>query len=402
MTQQDERPSPLPNAHQAKCFGCGAEYGLRPADLGRRSICRNCGRSFYLLPPSDSPTTVVLLEDPSEGAGSREGRLWLDLRPGQILDGGFLVRRLLGRGGLSQVFQVLDLQRNFNLSVKLPLAATLNRLPRDVLINEAAAWLKPAPHPNLVACDQVRLYHGLPFIFMEYIQGLDLARLTSEGRGALYLKPPQASCLELLDIFIQVTRGLGYAHSLGLYHLDLKPRNVLVENGGRALIGDYGPVSRETESEIPDLDEGENQETRISSARLLGTPQYFSPEAAAGRPGTGGEADLWALGLTILECFLGCRPWEMGSMAGLALEQYLAENRRPAGLPPGLAGYFRQALAPNPADRVREAKAVEERLTGIYEEAAGRPYGRPEARAAAETPEGLARKHASLKEIGHA
>ena len=390
--------SEWPQLQEAICPGCGAGRRLGPADLGQRTVCPGCGQAFHLLPPSTSPPTVVLLEDPD--LNHLAGRLWLDLRPGQILDNDFLVRRPLGRGGLSQVLQVLDLKRNFDLAVKLPLASTLGRLPREVLINEAAAWLRPAPHPNLVACDQVRLYYDQPLIFMEYIQGRDLARLTAEGRNA----PPCLTSIKLLDVFIQVARGLGYAHSLGLSHLDIKPRNVLVEqDGGRALIGDYGPVSWGTEAEIAELDMGGGQsgtqETRISGTRLLGTPQYFSPETASGRLGTGGDADLWALALTILECFLGCRPWEVGSMAGLALEQYLAGRGRPASLPPGLDDYFRQALASNPADRIREAKGVEERLTGIYEKMNGRPYGRPEVRTTAETPEGLARRQASLKAL---
>jgi len=401
---RDLRDNAAPDAHHTACPGCGTSYYLRQTDLGLRSICRNCGLAFYLLPPSASPPTVVLLEDPDENADHLVGRLWLDLRPGQILDGEFLVRRPLGRGGLSQVFQVRDLRRDLDLAVKLPLAATLDRLPLEVFINEAAAWLKPALHPNLVACDQVRLHHDQPVIFMEYIQGRDISRLAAGGRGALYQGTLRASCLKLLDIFIQVARGLQYAHSLGLNHLDLKPRNVLLERGGRALIADYGPVSGgpQPPAKTRDMEvEGhDNQETRISGTRLLGTPQYFSPEAAAGWPDSGRAADLWALALSALECFLGRRPWEMGSMAGLALEQYLAEGDRPTYLPPGLMEYFRQALATQPDDRFQNAESVAARLAGIYEEVAEQAYDRPEARAAEETPERLARKNAAFRELG--
>ncbi|MDR2726316.1 MAG: protein kinase, partial [Candidatus Adiutrix sp.] len=239
---QDDRLAAAPDAHHAACPGCGTVYYLRPTDLGLRSVCRKCGLAFYLLSPSANPPTIVLQEDPGEDAAHLVGHLWLDLRPGQILDGDFLVLRPLGQGGLSQIFQVRDLRRDLDLAVKLPLAAILDRLPREVFLNEAAAWLKPARHPNLVACDQVRLYHGQPMIFMEYIQGQDLSRLAAGGRGVLYQGTLRTSCLNLLDIFIQVARGLQYAHSLGLNHLDLKPRNVLVENNGQALIGDYGPL----------------------------------------------------------------------------------------------------------------------------------------------------------------
>jgi serine/threonine protein kinase len=351
---------------------------------------------------------VAFLEEPGRNEYARQllGRLWLNPRPGQILDDEFLVIRPLGRGGLSRVFQVRDLQRNLDLAVKLPLAASLDRLPLEFFINEALAWLKPARHPNLIACDQARLYHGQPVIFMEYIQGLDLSRLTADGKGALYQDPPRASCLRLLDIFIQAARGLDYAHSLGLWRLDLKPRNVLVEGGGRALIGDYGPLSGgpppspDAETRDVEVEEGQGEEIRLDGTRIPGTPQYFSPEAAAGRTDAGRAADLWALALTALECFLGRRPWEMGSMAGLALEQYLAESRPPTYLPPGLKEYFRQALAPQAGDRFKDAESVAARLAEIYAETAEQPYGRLPAHAAEETPEGLARKEASLRALG--
>jgi len=396
-----------PNAaHHTACPGCRTYYYLRPTDLGQRSICRNCGQSFYLLPPSASPPTIALLENPdrSEEARHLVGRLWLDLRQGQILDGVFMVHRPLGRGGLSQIFQVRDIERDLDLAVKLPLAASLDRLPLKVFINEAEAWLKPARHPNLVSCDQVRFYSGQPIIFMEYIKGLDLARLTAEGRGAIYQGTLRASCLQLLDIFIQVARGLKYAHDLNLKHLDLKPRNVLVESGGRALIGDFGhlnngPSSTPEPTEAKVGQGGANQETRISGTRLLGTPQYFSPEMAAGRPDMGCAADLWALALTILECFLGRRPWEMGSTVGRALEQYLTEGDRPTYLPAGLMEYFRQALALQPDGRFKDAESVARRLSEIYEEVAGQPYGRPPAKAAEETQESLARKNASFRQL---
>ncbi|MDR3038387.1 MAG: protein kinase, partial [Candidatus Adiutrix sp.] len=207
---------------------------------------------------------------------------------------------------------------------------------------------------------------------------------------------------------IQVARGLHYAHTMGLAHLDLKPRNVLVERGGRVLIGDYGPLSggAATPPEPPGLEmegdhsKGEDQETRISGTRLLGTPQYFSPEAAAGRPAAGLASDLWALALTALECFLGRRPWEMGSMVGQALAQYLAEPGRPTYLPPPLAGYFQTALAPDPTDRYPDAETVERRLIDIYGEVAGRSYSRPSTGPEIETPERLVRKNASFRDLG--
>jgi serine/threonine protein kinase len=253
------------------------------------------------------------------------------------------------------------------------------------------------------------MIRGQPVILMEFIDGLDLSGLAAGGGGILYQGAPAARVLKLLDIFIQVARGLGYAHSLGLANLDIKPRNILVEKSGRVLIGDYGPLSLRLEAISPvehdlELISGGNQvreeATCITGARLIGTPPYFSPEAASGQSAPVGSYDLWALALTALECFLGRRPWEMGSVVARALEQYLADPRPATPIPPAAADFFRRALAEKQTSRYQDAEAVEAALEGLYQKLAGQPYPRPKVWPEAETKERLARKNASFKELG--
>ncbi len=381
------------------CPTCLARYYLSRANIGHRTVCQKCGAYFHMLPASDqAPTQVVPSTSLVTDDRSLVGRLWLDLRQGQIVAERYRVVRYLGHGGLSQVFQVHDLMDNRDLALKLPLVATVDRVAPQIFIDEALAWLKPAPHLNLVTCEGVRLIRRLPVILMDYVDGMDLSRLMDEGRGQLYQGRPGSILARLLDTFIQVSRGLKYAHSLGLTHLDLKPRNILVEKGGRVLIGDYGPLSQAAGQELgPPAQAGD--ETRVSATRLMGTHQYFSPEVALGLPGMGLGADLWALALTALECFLGRRPWAMGSMAGRALDHYLSEFQPRVIVPPPLADFFRKALADKPESRHQSAEEVEEALTAVYKQATRRPYLRPEPVLEPETLGRLQMKAEALREV---
>ena len=145
---------------RSSCPVCQARYQLSRRNLGHRTACQKCGAIFHLLPASEETPTIIPPGQESPAEDLLVGRLWLDLRPGQIIAGRYRVVRPMGRGGLSQVFQVEDLENGRRpLALKLPQAATLDRLPTRVFIDEAVAWLKPGLHPNLISCDQIGRAH---------------------------------------------------------------------------------------------------------------------------------------------------------------------------------------------------------------------------------------------------
>ena len=399
--------------HTTACPVCQTAYFLTGDNFGHRTVCLNCGQNFHLLPKCDeTPTVIISTDSHQDEAGSLIGRLWLDLRAGQIVGERYLVVRSLGQGGLSRVFKVKDLKDGSKpAALKLPLAATLDRIPRRVFVDEAVAWLKPAPHPNLVNCQRVIMVMGHPVIIMEFIEGSDLARMMTGAQSHNFYRGRHPGPFSrLMDTFIQVTRGLGYAHSIGLMQLDIKPRNILLESDGRALLSDYGPLSGGLMQKIkqragPAEGAGQlapkaNPAITNTSGNVMGTYQYFSPEAINGRPSQGAGADLWALSLTILECFLGYRPWEIGSLAGQGLESYLRTIQQKVPIPQPLANYFRKALADNPLNRHQTADEVEEELLNVYTEVTKRPYPRPAPEPAQESAEQRQARTESLKALG--
>ena len=423
------------------CPICQTSHELDQGKAGCLAVCRKCGRSFHLLPGSGGDDTVISASvEGGESALPAVGRLWLDLRPGQIVAEKYLVVRPLGLGGLSRIFQVRDLDSDQILALKLPLPSTVERVSARALFDEARIWLKPAPHPNLVTCETVKIVMGLPAIFMEYVSGGDLAALMDQGSGRLYQGERYYVVSRIMDIFIQVIRGLVYAHSLGLSQLDIKPRNILVGRGGRVLISDYGPLHNiareafEKESEdasaessgqdigalkkagppsaepmsldtsVPLLKamiKSSRKQPRFTRSQIMGTYQYFSPEAAMGLPGSGIGADLWAVSLTALECFLGRRLWEMGSTAGQALEDFLTKLKPEpkVPIPAQLIPFFQKALAKERSERHQSAKEMEEELSQLYLEINERPYARPAASARPESTDRLKMKAAALQAI---
>ncbi|UQZ90807.1 hypothetical protein C4J81_16965 [Deltaproteobacteria bacterium Smac51] len=383
------------------CPACGRPHRLTRRSLGRSITCRQCGAPFHLLPKSGEAPTFISGPGGDDDLRNQVGRQWLDLRPGQIVAGGCEVISLLGRGGLSSVYHVRRHDWELDMALKLPQAATLDRLTAEAFIREASAWLVPAPHPHVVACHYVINLMGRPAIFMEYVKGRNLSVLMDEGLGPLYDGQADELALKLVDLMIQAARGLAYVHSLGLRNLDVKPANLMLEESGRLLIADFAPLNKDEAVEAPDnsRDFDNDAMTEVSPARLMGTHQYFSPEAAGSKQTGDTHPDLWALALSGLECFLGRRPWEAGSMVGDALESYLS-GPCAVPVPLSLAAFFHKALSSHPVRRYQSAAEMEMALTDIYARLSFGPYPRRPVGPLPETADRLNNKAVSFMELG--
>ncbi|MDR0621453.1 MAG: protein kinase, partial [Deltaproteobacteria bacterium] len=316
----------------AVCPKCGTAYRLNPENLGHRSICVKCGQNFHLLPTSEAADTLWM--DTTAAQLRLADRVWekgLDLRVGQVVLGVYVVQEILGRGGLGQVFKVRHQEWQKELALKLPYRNVMEPKYYQALKNEAETWVALGLHPHVVTCHYVRPLMGVPAIFMEFISGGSLKSLTEPSGAAgpaIYRGDERERTARNLDAAIQAAWGLEYAHGRGVLHLDIKPQNLLIEeDSGRLLVTDFG-LARAAKDTVSPSDSaslwpGDQKAVTggpippIAAAAVpkvpggLGTPQYMSPEAMEGaRPSV--LFDLWALGLTILELFLGQRPWEYG------------------------------------------------------------------------------------------
>jgi serine/threonine protein kinase len=424
-------------AGTAYCPKCRTGYRLNAENLGHRSICVKCGQYFHLLPESEAADTRW--EDTTAALNELAARVWergLDLRVGQVVLGVYVVQEILGRGGLGQVFKVRHRDWQKELALKLPYRSVMEPGYFQSLKNEAETWVALGLHPHVVTCYYARPLMGVPAIFMEYVAGGSVKEFM-EPRGTGEMAPLFAGdetqrALRFLDIAIQAAWGLEFAHGRGVLHLDIKPQNLLLEEDtGRLLVTDFGlaRAARETgkpsdsaslwpgDMRVKQQDGGGNgrdgeggqgapaPRPRLAGDRddpgmgAFGTPQYMSPEAVERRPPDAGF-DLWSLALTLLELFLGARPWEHGSAVGEALDGYVASGRPLTPFPPGLVDLLRRELSPDHSLRFASASEMADELAAIHAAFAGAPYPRPRPALEADTADNLNNRAVSMLDLG--
>jgi ABC-type branched-subunit amino acid transport system substrate-binding protein len=264
--------------------------------------------------------------------------------------GPYRVLKVLGRGGMGVVFEAEDshLQRRVALKVMRPDEAR-DREPRIRFLREArlAASVRS---DHVVAIHQVGQCNEVPFLATELLQGETLA--TWLQRGA------RASPGQVLDLALQLTRGLAAAHEKGLIHRDIKPANVWLEApSGRVKVLDFG-LAR-PQKDLVHL---------TQTGMVMGTPAYMAPEQAEGGQ-IDARADLFSLGCVLYEVATGVQPFDgSGSFAilqALALRDPRPPHELAPALPRELSALILRLLAKKPAGRPASASAVVEELEAI-------------------------------------
>lgn len=230
-------------------------------------------------------------------------RLWQppSLDEMQALLPQFQFLALVGRGGMGAVYQARQLSLNRTVAIKVLPAALVSELESDFAdrFRLEAKTMAKLSHPGIVSVFDSGEAGGLLYIVMEYVDGIDVARMIqSEGK----LTP-----LLVIDLLAQVCDALEYAHRNGIVHRDLKPANLLVTREGRVKIADFG-LAKHNDEALLGL-------TKTNVA--IGTPDFLAPEAW--RPGThlDGRADLYSLGVTLYQMLTGEVPrglWKMPSV----------------------------------------------------------------------------------------
>jgi hypothetical protein len=220
--------------------------------------------------------------------------------------GPYRVGPLLGRGGMSEVYEARDEQGR---AVALKLVRPGEGDYGARLVQEARV-LAGLSHPGLVRLLDAGTVGDRGFLVMELVRGPTLAELAADTR-----MPP----VEVAELGAQVADALAYVHARGVVHRDLKPSNILVGEDRRARIADFG-VSRLLDAS-----------TITVAGTTLGTVAYMAPEQLEGRR-VGPPADVWSLGLVLLECLLGQRVYA-GSPAEVVARRLAGPVPLPADLP---------------------------------------------------------------------
>jgi serine/threonine-protein kinase len=261
-----------------------------------------------------------------------------DLR---VLNDRYEIHRRLARGGMAQVYLARDRSLDRPVAVKelVPEFATdpsfVERFRREA---QAAANLS---HPNIVGVYDWGAQDGTYFIVMEYVDGPSLSRvLRADGP----FHPRRAA-----EIAAEVAAGLGFAHSRGVVHRDVKPGNVLLTRSGQAKVTDFG-IARALSSSDEDL---------TQAGSVMGTATYFSPEQAQGLS-VDPRSDLYSLGVVLYELVTGRPPFTGETPLAIAYKHVQDQPAPPStlmtGLPEALEAIIMKLLAKRPDDRYASAE----------------------------------------------
>jgi serine/threonine protein kinase len=318
---------------------CTFDPAERPAaSLASEELARLLETTGRMTPESASAAST-----PAHGtAAPRTNIDYANIPSGTQLTQKFVVERRLGRpGSFGVVYKVIDTLGDVSRAVKLVLHdrhSTLDRLKK-----EYRTLLRAPEHPNVVRVFDADLLPagGPPFIVFEYLDGLDVGEMIENG-----LFSPE----DALELARQVADGLEHLHTHGIYHCDIKPRNLLWTSAGAKII-DFNVSVIAT-----------------GNGHGGGSRRYLPPDldlSAPPRSSDLADRDLYALGLTLYEAVVGSYPW---STATPPLGQSAPDPRNAPGLSdlaPELIEFLLKAVSPKRADRFGSAGELRSALSGV-------------------------------------
>ncbi len=296
---------------------------------------------------------------------------------GQAAPGGTRFRKLRphARGGLGEVFVALDDELHREVALKEIQdrhADSPTSRARFLLEAEVTGGLE---HPGIVPVYGLGQYEdGRPYYAMRFIRGDSLKEAIDRFHAADGKKrdPGERSLAfrRLLRCFIDVCNAVDYAHSRGVLHRDLKPANVMLGNHGETLVVDWGlakPLGRSEErcgaEETLLQASSASGPVETLAGTAIGTPQFMSPEQAAGQlEELGPASDVYSLGATLYYLLTGQAPCSGGDVAEV-LQRVQQGNFPPPRqvkrtVPLALEAICRKAMARRPEDRYASAQAL--------------------------------------------
>jgi len=275
-----------------------------------------------------------------------------------------IVRRL-GAGGSGVVYLANDTLLQRPVVLKILRAGLLSAEQMRKTVFREARLASAIEHPNVCAIYEVGESGDEAYIVMQYVPGQSLDRLIARGPASMQL---------VLSVGIQVADGLQAAHSLGIFHRDLKPQNVMLTDGGLAKILDFG-LARRISPEEASFDPAKPALAKDASVAATytargGTIRYMAPEQfVTGQSSV--QSDVWALGVILFELTSGRHPFARPDSEDFQAIRAIQFSDPPdltqivPNISPELKSVILTCLEKNPAARYTSAGEVREALKTI-------------------------------------
>ena len=259
--------------------------------------------------------------------------------------GVYIVDRLLGSGGMGEVWRARDERLGRDVAIKVLLPYFSHDPERLRRFQQEARSASALNHSNVLTVYDVGEHGGAPYLVTECLDGEALRARLSKSRLTID---------EAIDIGLQVARALHAAHDRGIVHRDLKPENIFLVSDGRAKILDFGLAKLHDLAPL-----APSAETRDQTHRgvILGTAGYMAPEQILGGE-VDARADLFAAGAVLYEMLAGCRAFQ-GDGTFETLNAILTKEPELTAIipeiPADLATIVGRCLAKEPDDRFQTA-----------------------------------------------
>lgn len=424
------------------CPKCSADYRLPTALLGKRAQCKHCGETFVLVVPGTHETQTAVVDlhgDDHDTSASFELGPIVETPPvssespletgnpatwrvGDRLLGVYEIRALsdtmpYAEGGMGLVHRVFHHGWNLELAVKSPKSETFEtEIGKQSFERECQTWIELGMHPNIVTCYLVRRMGGMPRVFAEFVGEGSLRDWVRDKR--LYEGGQRESLRRILDIAIQIAWGLDFAHRHGVVHLDVKPANVMMQDG-QAKVTDFGLARAQfnaSDRRARSVSASHSPE-EASGVKWEGmTPAFCSPEQkqAAEEHHSGVSVqqqvkltkatDVWSWALSVLTMFHGKPPCRQGGQtAHRVFEAFLRREAEDTGrptMPEPMIDVMRRCFQVAPEDRPKSMSEIADAVIGVYERTLDEPYSRTRPVDTELTADSLNNRAASLLDLG--
>ncbi len=265
--------------------------------------------------------------------------------------GHYKIKKLLGRGGMGEVFLADDTELDRLVALKvLPLevANDAERIGRFVREAKAVSALN---HPNIITIYEIGKTNDTHFIVTEYVEGETLHSRLSSG---------QMNLKSVLDMATQTAGALDAAHRAGIVHRDIKPENIMIRPDGFVKILDFGIAKLiERHSEAVEIKAAAAMNGITRDGMIIGTASSMSPEQARGKD-TDARSDIFSFGVVLYETLTGKQPFEgesaIDTISSIISKEPVPLDQLAPDLPPELNHIVEKSLRKDREERYQTAK----------------------------------------------